>query len=146
VFYEADLSYAVDFALPFGTEVRAPSDGVVFEYFLNSDYFYDGLDQEIGNNLPVFSTNFMILLHEDNVVTWYSHLGKEVMIKRGQKVKKGDVIALTGKSGWVAQMPHLHFQQCGRSLMRISTPVVFMEWTNVLDHETLMREDKIWLG
>ncbi len=143
---ETDLIYAVDFALPLGSEIRAAKDGVVFDYYLGGDWCYQGLDPEIGNNPPPLSTNFMILMHEDGTMTWYSHLSNEVLVKRGQVIKKGEIIAKSGLSGWVAGIPHVHFQANTRALPRNSTPILFEEWPYPLDHNTLDKQGKIWWG
>lgn len=80
-----------DIAAPEGTEVKASSDGEVT--LADGPYFYSG--------------NMVIINHGKNLSTIYAHLNK-VLVKLGDKVKKGDVIGLVGKTGR-ATGPHLHF-------------------------------------
>lgn len=80
-----------DIASPEGTEVRASSDGEIT--LADGPYFYSG--------------NMVIINHGKKLSTIYAHLNK-VLVKLGDKVKKGDVIGLVGKTGR-ATGPHLHF-------------------------------------
>ncbi len=141
-----DLTYAVDFALPFGTEVRATKNGQVYALILSSDWFYEGLDPEIGNNPPALSTNLIILRHEDGTTTLYSHLARVALVHTGQLVRRGDVIARTGKSGWVAEVPHLHFQVNTQTIIPRSLPFSFDDYLGSLDHKTMVKNGSIWFG
>lgn len=146
---ETDLTHAVDFALPLGTEVRAAREGLITDYWLGSNWYYEGLDPKIGNNPPLGSTNFLIIQHKDGTIAWYSHLGRNMPVRRGQPVRAGEVIAVTGQSGWIAQIPHLHFQvnTPGKLLTsQRSISVTFRNYDRNLDHETLLREGHIWFG
>lgn len=145
-FLVVDLTFAIDFALPFGTEVRATKDGQVYGMILCSDWFYDGLDPEVGNNPPPLSTNLVILRHEDGTTTLYSHLVREALVHTRQFVKRGEIIARTGKSGWVANVPHLHFQVNTQTMPPRSVPPCFDDHQGSLDHETLMKKGSIWFG
>ncbi len=81
----------VDIALPVGTEVRAPAGGVVTRVLqgpINGHWFE--------------------LDHGDGVRTQYCHLSL-VEVKRGQRVKAGERLALSGDTGRVTG-PHLHYQ------------------------------------
>ena len=50
----------------------------------------------------------LIIEHENNIQTYYGHLSKFLKLK-GEKVKKGEAIALAGSTG-NARGPHLHFE------------------------------------
>lgn len=144
--FKTDLLNAVDFALPLGSEVRASREGVIESVYLESDTYYEGLDPEIGNNLARGSTNFIVVFHPDKTRSIYSHLNREEIAKPRQLVIPGDVIAYTGKSGWIAEIPHLHFQVWDRISPLRTLPVIFEDYNGPLDHETLLGENKIWFG
>ncbi|MFZ5808496.1 MAG: M23 family metallopeptidase [Chloroflexota bacterium] len=82
----------VDFAVPIGTPIKAPADGVVVD---------------IGEDLAGYG-NFIILEHRDGSRTLYAHLS-EVRVLEGQNVGAGETIALSGNSG-KSSGPHLHFE------------------------------------
>lgn len=90
----------IDIAVPAGTAIRAAENGVVI-------YAGDGL-KEFGNTV--------LVRHEDGLVTVYGHASK-LNVQRGQKVRRGDEIALSGMSG-SADSPKLHFE-----VRKDSTPV-----------------------
>lgn len=80
----------LDFAVPHGTPVRAPADGVVT---IVADYFFNG--------------KTVFIDHGQGLVTMYCHLsGFDVSV--GDVVKRGDVIARVGATGR-ATGPHLHW-------------------------------------
>lgn len=81
----------VDIVVPIGTPVRAPADGVVSKI---------GEDRILGLTLT--------LTHGSKYETYYGHL-KEIIVKEGQMVKKGDIIALSGNTG-ISTGPHLHYE------------------------------------
>ncbi len=72
------------------TPVRAPAQGRITS---------TGYDPKLGNMVRVD--------HGYGVETLYGHLAKSV-VKEGQRVERGDVIALVGSSG-LSTGPHLHY-------------------------------------
>ncbi len=74
-----------------GTPVIAPADGIV---------------KKISKN-ALWGLNILIS-HGYNIETQYGHL-KEVLVKKRQKVKRGDIIGRVGKTGRTTG-PHLHYQ------------------------------------
>lgn len=89
----------VDWAVPTGTSVCASSGGTVTKAGWGSGYGY-----------------VVYIDHPDGRQTRYGHLSR-VLVSVGQKVNRGDRIALSGNTG-VSTGPHLHFE------MRINgTPV-----------------------
>ncbi len=81
----------VDFAVPIGTKVIAPGDGVV----------------TLVTNHP-FAGRYIVIEHNEKYSTRYLHLSK-ALVKVGQKIKRGQVIALTGNTGRTTG-PHLHYE------------------------------------
>ncbi len=82
----------VNFAVPSGTAVRAAEDGVV---------------AYAGNELKGYG-NLVLIKHSDGYVTAYAH-ASELDVKRGDTVRRGQIIAKAGQSGNV-QSPQLHFE------------------------------------
>ena len=74
-----------------GTAVKAADNGVV---------------AYVGNELKGYG-NLIIIKHSSKWITAYAHLSS-LSVKRGQKVKKGDVIAAVGSTGNV-DSPQLYF-------------------------------------
>ena len=85
----ASVHRGTDFRVISGTPVRAANDGQVV---LASPLFFEG--------------NCIVLDHGEGLKTIYMHLS-EIQVKDGERVKKGQVIALSGGTGR-ATGPHLH--------------------------------------
>ncbi|HHR5846871.1 TPA: murein DD-endopeptidase MepM [Providencia alcalifaciens] len=81
----------VDFSMPVGTPVLAVGDGEVIVAK------YSGA-----------AGNFIAIRHGRQYTTRYMHL-RQLLVKPGQKVKRGDRIALSGNTGR-STGPHLHFE------------------------------------
>jgi len=81
----------VDMACPKGTKIHIPADGVVVKSGWNGGY---------GNYIKV--------KHGNGYETVYGHLSK-VSVKKGQKIKKGDVIGKVGSTGR-STGAHLHYE------------------------------------
>ena len=81
----------VDIAARKGTPIIAPAD---------SQVRFAGQRRHLGNTI--------VLRHGYGVDTVYGHLS-EIVVKRGQKVKRGETIALMGTTGR-STGPHLHYQ------------------------------------
>ncbi len=88
---QAAFHGGLDIAAAFGTPVKAPADGlVVFA------------DREAGYGRVVK------LNHGYGFVTIYAHLDR-VLVREGQRVKRGEVIGRVGMSGRTTG-PHLHYE------------------------------------
>ncbi len=74
--------YGIDFAAEEGTKIKAMLDGVVT--LAEPDLFYTG--------------GTLIFDHGHGISTLYMHM-KTLMVKKGQKVKQGDVIGTVGSTG-----------------------------------------------
>lgn len=80
-----------DFAVPIGTKVLAPGDGVVT---LVTDHQFAG--------------KYIVVDHGGKYRTRYLHLSK-ALVRKGQRVTRGQVIALSGNTGR-STGPHLHYE------------------------------------
>jgi murein DD-endopeptidase MepM/ murein hydrolase activator NlpD len=92
---------ALDFKMKRGTKILAIRDGVVTR--VKEDGSKGGWNRKYradGNNI--------IIQHEDGTRAGYWHLQLDgALVNVGDTVKKGQVIALSGKTGFTAT-PHLH--------------------------------------
>jgi murein DD-endopeptidase MepM/ murein hydrolase activator NlpD len=82
----------IDLAVPQGTSVMAAENGVV---------------AYAGNELKGYG-NLVLVRHANNWVSAYAH-NEEILVKRGDKVRRGQVIAKAGATGTVSQ-PEVHFE------------------------------------
>jgi murein DD-endopeptidase MepM/ murein hydrolase activator NlpD len=82
----------INLAVPEGTPVKAADDGVV---------------AYAGNELKGYG-NLVLIRHSNGFVTAYAH-ASEITVKRGDPVKRGQVIAKSGQTGNVTS-PQLHFE------------------------------------
>jgi murein DD-endopeptidase MepM/ murein hydrolase activator NlpD len=82
----------INIALPENTPVKAAEEGVV---------------AYAGSELKGYG-NLVLVRHPNGYVTAYAH-AKELLVKRGDQVKRGQVIARSGQSGNV-NAPQLHFE------------------------------------
>ena len=82
----------INVAVPEGTPVKAAEDGVVA---------YSGSELKGYGNL-------VLIRHSNGYVTAYAH-ASELMVKRGETIKRGQVIAKSGQTGEVGS-PQLHFE------------------------------------
>lgn len=93
---------SLDFSMPEGTEVLAAREGIVVKVVQdNTESCPDESCAKYGNHV--------IIYHADGTFAKYFHLKyKGANVKVGDTVKKGDVIAFSGNTGW-SNGPHLHF-------------------------------------
>ncbi len=82
----------INVAVPLGASVKAAENGVVA---------YAGSELEGYGNL-------ILIRHANNWVSAYAH-NDEVLVKRGDEVRRGQIIAKAGKTGTVSQ-PQVHFE------------------------------------
>ncbi|HEV2159669.1 LysM peptidoglycan-binding domain-containing M23 family metallopeptidase [Bradyrhizobium sp.] len=97
----------INLAVPEGTPVKAAEDGVV---------------AYSGNELKGYG-NLVLVRHSNGYVTAYAH-ASELLVKRGDTIKRGQVIAKSGQSGEVAS-PQLHFE-----IRKGSSPVDPLQFLN----------------
>jgi murein DD-endopeptidase MepM/ murein hydrolase activator NlpD len=82
----------IDVAVPQGTSVKAAENGVV---------------AYSGNELKGYG-NLVLIRHANNWVSAYAN-NEELLVKRGEKVRRGQIIAKAGATGAVSQ-PQVHFE------------------------------------
>jgi murein DD-endopeptidase MepM/ murein hydrolase activator NlpD len=104
-----DMTYSVDFLLPEGTELLASRGGEVTKVKKNGTKSYAGKDSVKGEKAYKKHMNEIEIKHNDGTFASYSHLkNKGVFVNVGDKVKQGQVIGLSGNTGWSSE-PHLDF-------------------------------------
>lgn len=69
---------------------------------------YAAIDGEVITATTDNAYGKYIMIKTDNIVTLYAHCS-ELKVKKGQKVKQGELIGKVGSTGW-ATGPHLHFE------------------------------------
>lgn len=79
----------IDIVVPIGTPVKAPADGVV------------------ESTTPSTAGGTQLILRHGQWLTGYAHLS-ELKVSKGQHVKRGEVVALSGNTGAHTTGPHLH--------------------------------------
>lgn len=84
-----------DFGMPVGTKIKSVSAGTVRDF--------DNTDNYPG----CYAWGMWLLVDHDNgLSSLYAHLSS-IIVKKGQRVSAGEVIALSGNSG-ISTGPHLH--------------------------------------
>ena len=94
--------FAVDFAMPVGSEVHAARGGTVVD--VESSHNKGGASRRYGRY-----ANFIVIEHDDGTTGEYYHLKQHgAIVGVGDKVKQGQLIGLSGNTGFTS-LPHLHF-------------------------------------
>ena len=97
--FKLDNRYAYDFDLPVGAKIIASRSGEV----INIEDFYS------NDSLKIDEINFIFIRHSDDTIAIYNHLSpKGALVSIGDRVNQGDVIGISGNSGF-SWVPHLHF-------------------------------------
>lgn len=116
-----DFHAGLDMAAQVGTEIHAPADGVVLfagRYSLQRSVAW----WRYGN--------LVLLGHGEHFITVFGHC-EEVLVRKGQQVSQGDVIAEVGSTG-MSTSPHLHYEvrrREGEGSFRPVDPRIY-----ILDH------------
>ncbi|MFH2124419.1 MAG: peptidoglycan DD-metalloendopeptidase family protein [Pseudomonadota bacterium] len=96
----------VDMQAKRGEKIFATADGTIVQACYNGDY-----------------GNFIEIRHGNGFTTHFAHL-QEFKVKKGMKVKRGQVIGLVGSSGRSTGV-HLHYELCLKG--QPINPVAFMQ-------------------
>lgn len=110
----------VDYAIAEGTRVFATADGIV---------------SDIKGKTSTSGTT-IVIDHCNGYTTSYSHL-QSVKVEQGQRVERGDIIALSGNSG-LSLAPHLHYEVRYNDMRVDPIHYFFMELT-ADEYQRIMR-------
>ena len=110
----------INIAVPENTPVKAAEDGVV---------------AYAGNELKGYG-NLVLVRHPNGYVTAYAH-AKELLVKRGDQIKRGQVIARSGQTGNV-NAPQLHFE-----IRKGASPLDPMKFLGGMNQRTEIRRSEI---
>lgn len=120
-FYKTLQSHqGVDYTIPEGSRVFATADGVV----------RDVAQRNSTSGLTV------VIDHGNGYETSYSHLSK-INVGKGQQVRRGDIIALSGDTG-LSLAPHLHYEVRNNG-MRVDPIHYFFMELSPTEYQRLMR-------
>lgn len=89
-----EMHKAIDISVALGTPIIATADGTVE---------FAGKNMSYGNYVRIDHQS-----RKYGYKTAYAHLNK-IRVKRGEKVKRGDIIGWVGRTG-VSTAPHLHYE------------------------------------
>ena len=112
--------HGVDYLVPEGTPIFATADGIV---------------QTLSEKNTTHGKAITID-HENGYQTSYSHL-LDIRVKKGQRVKRGDIIALSGNSG-LSFAPHLHYEVIFNG-MRVDPVHYFFMELNAEEYQRIIR-------
>ena len=100
----------VDISASEGSKIETTGDGVVA---------FSGYDKGYGQKITIN--------HGYGYKTIYAHLSKS-LVRQGQKVKRGDIIALSGNTG-ATTGPHLHYEVL-KDNVKVNPTAYFFDETN----------------
>ena len=105
------IHFGIDFSAPCGTSVLAIGDGVV-----------SGADGSWGS-----APHNLMIDHSNGYSSFYGHLLVTPTVQRGQVVKKGQPVALSGDPDETCySRPHLHLEIRSHSYFHFYDPVLLM--------------------
>ena len=120
-FYKTLQSHqGVDYTIPEGSRVFATADGTV---------------REVAQRNST-SGQTVVIDHGNGYETSYNHLSK-INVRKGQQVRRGDIIALSGDTG-LSLAPHLHYE-VRYTGMRVDPIHYFFMELSPTEYQRLMR-------
>ena len=123
VLHHRQMHAGLDFAMPIGTPIYATANGVVLSAGIQPGY---GHMVEIRHNFG-FGTR-------------YGHLNGKYLVKQGDFVRKGDIIAYSGNSG-LSTGPHLHYEI--RFISKPLNPINFVNWKQENYKDIFQKEGQV---
>jgi murein DD-endopeptidase MepM/ murein hydrolase activator NlpD len=103
--HRASFHHGIDLSLRIGSKVMATGEGIVTRVAYNRTY-----------------GKLVDIEHIPGLVTRYAHL-TEARVRAGQRVRRGQVIALSGSTGR-STGPHLHYEVIHKGRARNPLPFV----------------------
>lgn len=91
--YRGKPHNGMDLGLLVGTPILASADGTVYA---------------VGNNGRYQYGKYVMVSHDNNLVSLYAHLSNNLIVKKGDVVKRGQIIGYSGNTGYVVGRGHLH--------------------------------------
>ena len=120
-FYKTLQSHqGVDYTIPEGSSVFATADGVV---------------KDVSQRNST-SGQTVVIDHGNGYETSYSHLSR-IHVRKGQTVRRGDIIALSGDTG-LSLAPHLHYE-VRQNGMRVDPIHYFFSELTPTEYQRLIR-------
>lgn len=120
VLHKMELHDGLDISVAMNTPVKATRSGIVIEVRTS----------ETLGNLIKFETG-------DGYTIMYAHLDK-ALVKKGDKIKQGDVVAESGKTGLVTG-PHLHYSVWKEQMLMDPMQFVYLDYTDEVKEEYAAR-------
>ena len=106
--------FAVDIAMPIGTDVVAARGGIIIDR--DTEYALSGLSEKFLSR-----ANAIRILHADGTIAVYAHLQfRSMKFYEGEVVQAGQVIGRSGNTGY-STGPHLHFAIHANQNMKINS-------------------------
>ncbi|MBI5002223.1 M23 family metallopeptidase [Candidatus Woesearchaeota archaeon] len=147
-----DSTYAIDFGLEEGTQLRAARAGFLADWRdsgrFNYTHFLDEDADPLLRRKATKETNYVTIRHNDGTFAIYAHLYfqgvdyelKERWKKTGKmtRVEQGQPIGWSGNTG-LSTGPHLHLVVCKRTPAE-SVPIRFKDYRTPLDDRILFPE------
>jgi murein DD-endopeptidase MepM/ murein hydrolase activator NlpD len=114
-FEDSNQAFAYDIIMPIGDEIVAMREGTVV-YVV----------EEHADHLGPGYMNVLLINHDDGTQALYAHITQNgALVDVGEQVEQGQVVALSGHSGSVSPVAHLHVSLRLQSDLSIGLPLTF---------------------
>lgn len=124
--FQGDKASLTSYAC-YGKNILAPADGVVVAIGDNCEDEKPFVDEDIQAMATDIRGNYILIKHADKECGFIGHIKPHsILVKIGQQVSQGDIIAQCGNSGNTSE-PHIHFHlQDGMSFFASAgIPIIF---------------------